>query len=160
MNPAELINSPAFAGGEAETEQTSSSARPTWGDVAKTILLPKEVPFHLRIKKATYTLPKDKVDKDGNQKFPYINFQFVVMDEGEFLGENVFDNFTMKPGKMFMLRKLAEKAGLDLEAMAGEEFNEKVYEGLEIKATFSIEEGKDGFPPKNKINTIFAIDEI
>jgi hypothetical protein len=158
MNPADLINSPAFSG-----EQTSASSdRPkaTWGDVATTILLPPDVPFSARIKKATYTKPKKEVNDNGEPTYPYINFQIVITEEGEFLGENIFDNFTMKPGKMFMLRKLAEKGGLNLEAMADQDFDEKVYEGLEIKLTFKIEEGKDGYPPKNKIVNIFAIDEI
>jgi hypothetical protein len=157
MNPAELINSPAFAGG-----QGSSSDRPkvSWGDVARTILLPADTPFSARIKKATYTKPKKEVNDDGEATYPYIAFQIVITEEGEFLGENIFDNFTMKPGKMFMLRKLAEKGGLDLEAMADQDFNEKVYEGLEVKFTFSVQEGKDGYPPRNRVSGIFALDEI
>jgi hypothetical protein len=158
MNPADLINSPAFAGGQS----TSSGDRPkvSWGDVARTIILPADTPFAARIKKATYTKPKKEVNDDGEATYPYIAFQIVITEEGEFLGENIFDNFTMKPGKMFMLRKLAEKGGLDLDAMAEQDFDEKVYEGLEVKFTFSVQEGKDGYPPRNRVSGIFALDEI
>jgi hypothetical protein len=157
MNPEELINSPSFGSGQA-----ASTDRPkvSWGDVAKTVLLPADTPFSARIKKATYTKPKRAVNDDGESTYPYVAFQIVVTEEGEYLGENIFDNFTMKPGKMFMLRKLAEKGGLDLEALADQDFDEKVYEDLEVKFTFSVQEGKDGYPPRNRVNGIFALDEI
>jgi hypothetical protein len=158
MNPEELINSPSFGSGQASS--TSDRPKVSWGDVAKTILLPADTPFSVRIKKATFTKPKQQVNDSGEPTYPYISFQIVVTEEGEFLGENVFDNFTMKPGKMFMLRKLAEKGGLNLDEMAEQDFDEKVYEGLEVKMTFGVQEGKDGYPPRNRVNGVFALDEI
>jgi len=134
----------------------------TWGDVATEILLPENVAFHFRVKSAKFVPVKEgqELNKDGQPNYPYINVDLVVKSEGEFLGQHIFDNFTMKPGQMFMLRQLAEKTGLDLEEMAQQAFDPNVYVDREGLMLLKKQEAKDGYPAKMRVKKFLSFGEV